>query len=237
MGAKIRSINVLKKLGNCHFNNLLDAGCGKAYVSFILAQYHPTIQITGLDINTERIAYNEEIRKKLSLNNLEFLVEDLNNMKLEHKYDLILSVDNLEHIEDDLAVLSNFRSVIKENGLLIIQVPKVTKKFFYRSVPQIGKEDHFRDGYSAVELSDKLSYAGFQVLDVAHIYNFFESIANQTAMMLSKILPLYAFCLPFLILVSRIPDWFLPARYRFYNSLQIFAKPRSMESTDNQKVI
>ncbi|MCM1261847.1 MAG: class I SAM-dependent methyltransferase [Butyrivibrio sp.] len=59
------------------------------------------------------------------------IIDDATQLrKLENdKYDFLLSSNNLEHIANPMKALSEFRRVLKEDGLIIIVVPRKDKTF------------------------------------------------------------------------------------------------------------
>lgn len=78
------------------------------------------------------------------------------------KYDQILLIDVLEHIENDVQVLENIKQLFHRSSKLIISVPninykKVLSEEFHHSV------GHVRDGYSICTLTGILESLGFIV--------------------------------------------------------------------------
>lgn len=82
---------------------VLDIGCGPAY----FARFY---QYTGIDPNTNIEAHNI-IRAR---------IEDV---ELTGKYDVILALDVLEHLENDRVILRYLNENLKVNGIAIITVP------------------------------------------------------------------------------------------------------------------
>jgi len=94
---------------------VLDIGCGEGYGSFYLAQTAGVV--TGIDYDQEVVAYAKEKYPRL---NLEFLVLDVNYLgELRRKFDTICSFQNIEHIRDDRALLSNIAKLLKAGGNFI----------------------------------------------------------------------------------------------------------------------
>ena len=54
---------------------------------------------------------------------MSFQTCDLTTLTDINCYDLILSVDVMEHIEEDVIVFQNFYRSLKENGILLISTP------------------------------------------------------------------------------------------------------------------
>ncbi|WPX08164.1 class I SAM-dependent methyltransferase [Anaerocellum danielii] len=82
---------------------ILDIGCGPAYFSKFY-------QYTGIDPNAEDDAPN-------------ILKTRIEDVELTDKYDVILALDVLEHLEDDRVILRFLQNNLKNNGIAIITVP------------------------------------------------------------------------------------------------------------------
>jgi SAM-dependent methyltransferase len=83
----------------------------------------------------------------------------------DNSFDLVLSLDYLEHLDNDDLCLKEIRRVLKKNGLLILAIPQTGKCFFIHKIrPFLGitLEDygHKRDGYALKEIQKKLGNAG-----------------------------------------------------------------------------
>lgn len=82
---------------------VLDLGCGPAY----FARFY---QYTGIDPNTNIDAHN-------------IIKARIEDVELTDKYDVILALDVLEHLEDDRIILRYLNENLKDNGIAIITVP------------------------------------------------------------------------------------------------------------------
>lgn len=78
------------------------------------------------------------------------------------KYGLVLCCEVIEHIENDELFIQSIASSVKPNGLFYGSVPAYQKK--WQSVDELA--GHYRR-YERKELKDKLTEAGFEVLDIA----------------------------------------------------------------------
>lgn len=77
----------------------------------------------------------------------------------DKKFDAIVCLNVLEHIQDDEAALKNLFNLLKKEGRLVLIVP--SENFLYGEIDRaIG---HFRR-YEKTELIKKLSAAGFEVI-------------------------------------------------------------------------
>lgn len=222
IGAKIRNHTALKVLARYRFNSLLDAACGKGYATFHLARHRPDLQVLGIDLDREKIAQDVLIAQRSGLQNLRYEVGDVLALSCSDKVDVILTIDNLEHIDDDEQVLKNFRQCLRPGGLLVIHVPYLHQHFFFKAAAEYVVEDHVRDGYTEDELTTKVISAGFEVLHLQMATTYFEAIANQIGNIFAKRLGIYAMLFPFLVLFSRLPArW---GRRSIHNSLVLVAK-------------
>lgn len=105
---------------------LLDSGCGIGYFSKRVLEHLPedVEKIVGLDIE-------EWIDKDLFKNKkFEFIKADATttNSKLKSSsFDVIVSNDILEHVENDSAYLRECSRLIKKNGILILMTPNLER--------------------------------------------------------------------------------------------------------------
>ena len=93
--------------------NILDIGCGDSYFDKRLAEKFLDVEVYGVDIFLEKEMHEGRVH---AVNSLERLPID--------KFDYILMMDVIEHIEDDVAYLANILKYLKEGGKVIITVPK-----------------------------------------------------------------------------------------------------------------
>lgn len=141
----------------------LDAGSGFGQYSWWLAGKFKRWQITGVDVKNEQVDDCNAFFRKTKRNNAVFEVGDLTTFKNPDSYDLILSVDVMEHIEDDNAVFRNFCSSLKKGGMLLISTPSDQGGSDVHHDDETSFiEEHVRDGYNILEIQEKLANAGFE---------------------------------------------------------------------------
>jgi SAM-dependent methyltransferase len=83
-------------------------------------------------------------------------------------YDLVISIDMLEHIKDDLGLLRQFRQALKPGGYLVLHVPRRHQEQ-WRLLPMFRRhkvEAHVRDEYTAGELRQVVEAAGLRVVEL-----------------------------------------------------------------------
>jgi SAM-dependent methyltransferase len=89
------------------------------------------------------------------------------------KYNIILSVDVMEHIEDDMRVFQNMYNSLNQGGVLIISTPSDKGgSDVHNDHEESFVEEHVRDGYNIENIKNKLGKAGFSTIRVRYTYGF-----------------------------------------------------------------
>jgi 2-polyprenyl-3-methyl-5-hydroxy-6-metoxy-1,4-benzoquinol methylase len=156
--------HVLKKWAHNQQPDLivLDAGSGFGQYSFWLARKFKSWQITGVDVKQEQVDDCNAFFSKAGKHIVKFESGDLTTYKKPVTFNLILSVDVMEHIEDDNAVFRNFYNSLKPGGMLLISTPSDQGGSDVHDDNQTSFiEEHVRDGYNRLEIQEKLANAGF----------------------------------------------------------------------------
>ena len=204
-----------KTLGSVNNVHVLDAGSGLGQYTWYLTRKFPHWQITAIDIKKEEIESCKAFFEKENKKNVSFETRDLTTYVAPDAFDLILSVDVMEHIEDDRHVFENFHRSLKEGGLLLISTPSDQGGSDVHSEGDASFiEEHVRDGYSVADIEEKLTSAGFDSLSVKYSYGKPGSIAWRLSMkypvlMLGRskafllLLPLYyLLCMPLVLILN-----------------------------------
>ncbi len=201
-GLRIRARRVLPQITD-RYKNIMDAGCGPGVFTFDIAKRFPNAIVTGVDIDEQALSDNRNIASKLGLKNCAFEYQDLTKMTEENRFDLVVTVDNLEHLEDDLDALKRYYKALVKGGEIMIHVPGYERRWLvFGWAVNFDVEGHFRPGYTKDELQKKLETAGFKVEEIYYTYGWIETITNNIsywitgAQMKNKLF--YAMVFPFL---------------------------------------
>lgn len=184
INSRIRSGHVLSILNRINLNeirNVLDAGCGQSEILFWLAKRFPHIRGTGIDFDQKRIVENKKIATKTQSKNLAFEQGDLVNLAHDKSYDVIISMDVLEHINDDHTVVENFRKCLNPGGILILHLPKRNSDA-WRFLPMFRRyqtHDHVRPEYSYSEIESLLTISGFKIVSRYDTYGKWGELAFE----------------------------------------------------------
>lgn len=158
---------------------VLDAGTGFGQYSYFMARSFPSSQILAVDIKEDYLDTAKTFFSKEGLDDkTTFAFEDLTDLQTPGPFDVILSVDVMEHIEDDRAVFRNFEKVLQKGGYVIINTPS---DLGGSDVQEDSDEsfigEHVRDGYNLDELKAKLNDAGLRTVLAKYTYGRYGSLA------------------------------------------------------------
>ncbi len=171
--------------------DILDWGCGKGHVSFLLRQRGATVtacdyQSTETDDTDSTFGQATPITKSAGIP-----VDPLEDaVKLPYpdaKFDVVLSVGVLEHVANDLESLKEINRVLRSGGILFCFNLPYFLSWTQRLAHLRGNFYHDRL-YSKALTKRLLSQAGYDLLDIWHrqllpkntvrysLYRFFESL-------------------------------------------------------------
>ena len=102
---------------------IADFGCGKSYLTFAVYYYlwqieNIPVQITGLDLKEDVIAYCQKLSDELKYDSLKFFVGNIADFSYENKPDIIITLHACDTATD---FALNF--AVKQNALAILSVP------------------------------------------------------------------------------------------------------------------
>lgn len=187
--------------------SVLDAGSGFGQYTWRMSRMNSRWNIKAIDINSEEINDCTKNFAKAGLSNrVKFQVCDLTTLNDINSYNLILSVDVMEHIEEDLIVFRNFYKSLKNNGVLLISTPSDQGgSDVHNDTDESFIDEHVRDGYSIKEITDKLTLAGFRNIEVLYTYgkpgNISWRLSMKYPIKMLNISYLFFIILPFYYLV------------------------------------
>ena len=205
-GLRIRLRRILPHIQG-DFSSIVDLGCGKGIFTFELAKKFPNARVVGVDTDEEQVRINREIAKKRGIKNVEFEVQDILKMNYDRAFDLAVSIDNLEHIEDDQLALNTIFKCLKPGGKLVCHVPAYERIWRFMGVStNFDVPGHVRPGYRPEELKEKVQGAGFKLDELRLTYGYLETVSNNLSYMITgadqKNQLLYAVAFPVLNLMA-----------------------------------
>jgi SAM-dependent methyltransferase len=134
---------------------ILDVGCGTGINHSILSALGDAF---SSDFSDEAVRFSKargvDLLVRSRVESLPFATSS---------FDIITALDVLEHIDDDMAALAELRRITRDKGTLVITVPAYG--FLWS---EHDEALHHRRRYSASELRNKLTRAGFDVERVTY---------------------------------------------------------------------
>ena len=194
---------------------MLDAGTGFGQYTWWFVKKWPSSRVLAVDVKDDYLkALGSFLKSQCVDNQVNLEVADLTQRSFQPAYDLILSVDVMEHIEDDCAVFRNFYSSLRDGGYVLVNTPsdKGGSDVAHDSDASFIGE-HVRDGYSVTELEDKLRDAGLTPVRSIYTYGPMGSLAwkfliKWPMVMLNKSFG-FVLLLPFYYVIFLVPGLFL----------------------------
>lgn len=146
---------------------IIDFGCGKAYLTFALYHYLSVIhgfdlQIHGLDLKEDVIQFCQALAEKLKFKSLQFTVGDIQHFKHTGKIDLVIALHACD-IATDIAIAH----AVKWEADVIMCVPCCQKELFKQihndTLTPILKHGILKERFAAIATDA----ARAQLLDIA----------------------------------------------------------------------
>ncbi|MCK4785708.1 MAG: glycosyltransferase, partial [Desulfobacteraceae bacterium] len=154
----IECINRTKKrLGNKM--RVLDAGCGDGYWLRKLKDLEG-VELTGVDYNPLRIEHAKQV-----VPNVAVYHSDLMDFVSKEPFDIVFLSQVIEHVEDDVGLLLKTRSLLRDEGILILGTPNEGSYLHQERNRRLGASfttDHVHF-YTEHEIIPKLQQAGFAI--------------------------------------------------------------------------
>lgn len=167
-------------------SRVLEGGFGRAIVLLWLARRHSDWLMEGVELDPLMAGDARRVVEQAGYSNVEIVEGNIESLDEEAAYDLVVSIDTMEHIEDDVDFLRSHFRALKPGGFLILHVPKqhqaqwrlipsfrrhevrsfVRAKDCQQDTRQVHVDGHVHDGYTRDELVQVVRRAGLEVVGV-----------------------------------------------------------------------
>lgn len=186
---------------------VLDAGAGFGQYSYWMHRKHHHWNILAIDVKEEQVADCNAFFRSIGANNVRFVVDDLTTYVEPGKYDLVVCVDVMEHIEPDVQVFRNYHASMKPGAVLVISTPSDQGGSDVHGEGEASFiEEHVRDGYNIKDIEAKLRSAGFSRVEARYQYGIPGKISWRLSMkypiQLLGVSKLFFVLLPFYYLIA-----------------------------------
>ena len=115
--------------------NILDIGCGGGLLSEPMTRLGATV--TGIDASNKNINIAKLHAKKNKLK-INYLCSSPEKLKIKKKFDVILNMEIIEHVEDINFFINSCSKLLKKNGLMFVATLNKTLKSYVFAI--IGAE-------------------------------------------------------------------------------------------------
>lgn len=210
IGFQVRSQYFKEMIGsgikNKKSKKVLDAGSGIGIYSFWLSKKFKDSVVDGWEIDKTKLEFSKKFAKELNIKNINFIYGDVTkaSFKNKGKYDLIVNIDVLEHIEDYKDVLESFHKLLAKGGYLFIHTPQTDQKRLFKSSEHWHHEGHVHEGFSPSDLKKRLSKIEFEIVEIRETFGFFGKLAWElNHLILPKGFVILGIIYPFLYLISK----------------------------------
>lgn len=156
---------ILRALDQVGTIEVLDAGTGFGQYAYHLVRRHDRVRVDAVDVKEDYLQNARRFMERTPFSErVSFRQADLTRLDAVEAYHLVLSVDVMEHIEEDELVFANFARALRPGGYVLINTPS---DLGGSDVDDEGAEgfigEHVRNGYNRAELEEKLERAGFEI--------------------------------------------------------------------------
>lgn len=194
--------------------SILDAGMGFGQYSYFMAKRNSKYFVKGVDVKAEQVDDCNGFFKQINQKNATFSIADLTKFAEIDTYDFILSVDVMEHIEEDVLVFKNFFKSMKKGGMLLISTPSDQggsdvhhhEHDHDHNGDHSFIDEHVRDGYGIPEIKEKLKEAGFSKSEAHYSYGWPGKISWKISMkypiLLLNLSKIFFIIIPFYYLIT-----------------------------------
>ncbi len=149
--------------GSALGRRVLDAGCG---VGNFFSAVSDRIDL-GVGIDLSPINISDARERFARCNNIRFLQADLDEQARalrQERFDTVVCLDVLEHIEDDLVLFRQLADIVEPGGHLLIKVPACPWLFGSVDVAS----DHYRR-YNRPMLRSLVQQAGLEIVRLSYM--------------------------------------------------------------------
>lgn len=160
-GNKIRvAENILKELS---FKNCLDLGCASGYMLSELAKQFPDKEFTGVDAYDKAVDF-----AKKAYPEIRFITAVLGLPLANKSFDLIISYETIEHVQNPALFLKEAKRVLKDEGTFILAMDsgnwlfRIVWAVWEKTFGRVWKEAHLHP-INHHHLEKLVKKAGFKV--------------------------------------------------------------------------
>jgi SAM-dependent methyltransferase len=171
-------LRALSRWGDLRPRAILDAGCGRGDYSFYLAARFPDARVHGVDIDEARVDRNRRMAERLGLENVTFDTADLVSARFSTPFDLIISIDVLEHITQQEQALRNLMGHLTPQGRAFYHIPTARSRPVpfsraLRGFHEWAEGEHVAEERTAEDFLAVMQRAGYDVIRSDRTFGYY----------------------------------------------------------------
>lgn len=160
--------------------SILDAGCGRGVFSYYFARRFRGATVVALDLDRQQLMRNCHVSQRVPFDKLFFVQADVTALPFRERFDLVISVDNLEHVEDDIMGLANLFSVLRPGGRLVLHVPGYQRRWpVFKWRINFEVPGHYRPGYTLDRIRSMVVACGLKIHRAYYTFGWLETLSNN----------------------------------------------------------
>lgn len=110
-------IEIFKEFNFAKNIDIVDIGCGSGSILHYLRDELKYTNVVGYDLNSNNINFASRFR------NIELENYDIYTLKINNKFDVIITTENIEHVSKPVEYINKIKNFIKPNGFLFLTTP------------------------------------------------------------------------------------------------------------------
>ncbi len=159
------------KLVSADPKHILDIGSGIGSYVFDLSKRFPHAMVTGWEIDNFKLMSSRRLSQEFGAKNVNFQYGDIErSVRTAQKYDLIITIDVLEHIQNYRQALKHIYAILAPGGYVYIHTPQEKQRRFFATLQSWSHEDHVREGFNPHDFLQELSRLGFRVVSTDYTF-------------------------------------------------------------------
>ncbi|GMB01256.1 hypothetical protein PIPA1_40550 [Pelosinus sp. IPA-1] len=107
----------------CEGKKVLDVACGQGYGSYLMAHNWGAEFVAGVDISTDAIEAANRYFKNDKVKFYCHAAETVNELFPPETFDVIISLETIEHLTDPVPFLQALKHLVKPGGIIILSCP------------------------------------------------------------------------------------------------------------------
>jgi len=151
-------VNLIKKYKKGKLK-ILDVGCGYGFLSFFADK---NWIIYGIDLDEERIKRAKNIKQH---KNSIFMIGDAENLNFNKKFDVILTLDVIEHLYHPEKYLRLVSKALKKDGIFIVSNPNPHSVWTLLFDNRVIRLEKHRQYWSTEEFAKMAKKTGFEMIE------------------------------------------------------------------------